>query len=186
MLPQHILSLISHPFSALPFLQIKQQKSTHYLLIYQLVNSATYVKISSILDPCLSFNSKSPLLMGKTNWHVFPDLTLVFSVKFLLLIMWVVLIHICFIVSLISPASNFYCPMARSKMVSTWYMLLGRHFIWPWHSLLMFPDMASKFMYQKVKIRTVSLVQYEICLQSWPKLLYYCVKHSSCLRIFLL
>lgn len=34
-------------------------------------------------------------------------------------------------------------------------------------------------MYQKVKLRTVSLAQCEIALQSWPKLLYYNVKLSS-------
>lgn len=38
-------------------------------------------------------------------------------------------------------------------------------------------------MSQKVEISTVSLAQYEICLQSWPTLLYYHVEHSSCLQI---
>lgn len=68
------------------------------------------------------------------------------SVNILLLIFLTVLILTCFKVAQIPPAdSDTYCLIPKPKKVCLWHMVLGRHFIWPWCSLLMFLDMTSKF-----------------------------------------
>lgn len=102
--------------------------------------------VSIIFDSCLSFNSKSHLVADPTEKEKLTHVTGFQSVNILLLIILIVLILTCFIIAQIPPAdSNTYCLMPKSKMVCTWYMVLGRHFIWSWHSLLMFLYMTSKF-----------------------------------------
>lgn len=141
-------------------------------------------EVSIIFDTCLSFNSKSHLVSDPTEKEKLTSVTGFESVNILLLIILMVLILSCFMVTLIPPAdSNTYCLMPKPKKECTWHMVLGRHFIWSWHPLLMFLNMTLKFSSVSESRNQYSLLaQYEICLQSWPILLYYHVEHS-CLQI---